>query len=100
MAPEQLVNFRDSPASVDQYSAAATLYHLLTGKYVYDIPKEMYLLYAKILNEDVVPIRKRRADIPAALEKVIQRALAREPAQRFPTVEGLRMSLLALQLPV
>jgi len=93
MAPEQLVNFRDSPASVDQYSAAATLYHLLTGRYVYDIPKEMYLLYAKILNEDPVPIRKRRADIPAALEKVIQRALVREPAERFPSVAELRAAL-------
>jgi serine/threonine-protein kinase len=98
MAPEQLVNFRDSPASVDQYSAAATLYHLLTGHFVYDVPQEVRQLYAMILNEEPVPIRRRRAEIPAALAKVIHRALARDPGDRYRTVEGLRLSLLALQV--
>jgi serine/threonine-protein kinase len=93
MAPEQLVNFRESPPSVDQYAAAATLYFLLTGGYVFNLPKEMHLLFAMILNDDPVPIRKRRADIPAALEKVLQRALAREPAERFASVAEMRSAL-------
>jgi serine/threonine-protein kinase len=99
MAPEQVLNFRDSPPSVDQYAAAATLYYLLTGNFVYDVPKEMHLLYAMILNDDPVAIRRRRAEVPAELEKVIHRALAREPGKRYRSVEGLRMSLAALQVP-
>ena len=97
MAPEQVVNFRESPPSVDQYSAAATLYFLLTGGYVFNLPKEMHLLFAMILNDDPVPIRKRRPSIPAALEKVIQRALAREPAERFASVAEMRTGLAAFR---
>ena len=58
MAPEQLVNFRESPASVDQYATAATLYYLLTKGHVFDLPKQMHLLYRMILNDDPVPIRR------------------------------------------
>ena len=36
MAPEQVTHYRDVKPAADQYSAAATLYYLLTGQYVYD----------------------------------------------------------------
>ncbi len=96
MAPEQLLNFRESPPSVDQYAAAATLYFLLTAKYVYDLPKERHYLFAMLLNDDPVPIRNRRKDIPAALAKVIHRALTREPEGRFADVAEMRQALEAL----
>src|SRR5439155_1648080 len=35
MAPEQIHNFREAKPPVDQYAAAATLYNLLTDKYVH-----------------------------------------------------------------
>jgi len=69
MAPEQLLSIRDAPPSSDQYAAAATLYYLLTGKFVYDMPRDIYLVFAKILNEEPVPIKKRRADVPTELSR-------------------------------
>ena len=36
MPPEQVNNFRDVTPAADQYAAAATVYHLLTGQHVYD----------------------------------------------------------------
>jgi serine/threonine-protein kinase len=93
MAPEQLLNFRDAPPSADQYSAAATLYYLLTGKFAHDLPREMHLVFARILNDDPVPVRQRRPDLPAGLAEATDRALRRDPAKRFADVASLRRAL-------
>jgi serine/threonine-protein kinase len=95
MAPEQITRFRDSQPGVDQYSAAATLYNLLTGHFVYDLPKRPKDQILQVLQEDPVPIRSRRPDLSAELAAVIHRGLAREPAARFPDAEALRRALLA-----
>jgi serine/threonine-protein kinase len=94
MAPEQITNFRDVKPSVDQYSAGATLYNLLTEKLIYDFPRQIELQFLKILQESPVPIRSRRADIPAKLADVIHRTLAREPGERFPDLTALRRALV------
>jgi serine/threonine-protein kinase len=36
VAPEQITNFRDAKPPTAQFSAAATLHNLLTGKYIHD----------------------------------------------------------------
>jgi serine/threonine-protein kinase len=95
MAPEQITHFRESQPAVDQYAAAATLYNLLTGHFVYDLPPRPKDQILQILDKDPVPIRSRRPDLPAELAAVIHRALAREPAARFPDVGTLRRALLA-----
>ena len=46
-----------------------------------------------VLQEDPVPIRSRRADIPEALAAVIHRSLARDPAGRFPDAAAMRAAL-------
>jgi serine/threonine-protein kinase len=93
LPPEQITGYRDVRPPADQYAAAATLYHLLTGKYVYDLSGSMTDQLDRILEEDPVPIRRRRGDLPEALAEVIHRALAREPAQRYPDVAGFREAL-------
>src|SRR5262249_38280915 len=94
MAPEQIVNFRESAPPVDQYAAAATLYNLLTGQYIYDFSGSFMDKMLKILQEPPVPIRNRRPDIPTQLAEVIHRGLAREPSQRFAGVGEMRRALL------
>jgi serine/threonine-protein kinase len=94
MAPEQITNFRDSQPAVDQYSAAASLYQLLTGKLIFDLPKEPRKRLLMVLQNDPIPIQSRRADLPAALGAIIHRALSREPADRFPDVREMRRALL------
>jgi serine/threonine-protein kinase len=94
MAPEQITNYREAQPSVDQYAAAGTLYNLLTGKFPFDLPKNPQQRLLMILQDDPVPVRDRRPDLPAGLAEAVDRALSREPADRFPDVKALRQALL------
>jgi serine/threonine-protein kinase len=93
VAPEQITRFRESEPGVDQYAAAATLYHLLTGRILYDFEGPLSRRIVKILQEDPVPIQARRADLSPGLCAVIHRALGRDPKDRFPDVAALRVAL-------
>ena len=86
--------FRSAEPTADQYAAAATLYNLLTGSHVYDLPKSALQMIAIMLQEPPVPIQERRPDLPDGLANVIHRALAREPGERFPDVTLMRQKLL------
>jgi serine/threonine-protein kinase len=97
MPPEQITKFREASPPADQYSAAATLYHLLTGHYLYDFETdgdEQKL--RKILSERElpVPIRQRRTDLPEPLARAVHRALEKDPSKRYPGVAALREALL------
>ena len=83
MPPEQITEYRDAKPPADQYAAAASLLQpALTNKYVYDLPDSDFPKQLRlILNEDPVPILKRRKDIPKAMAAAIHRALAREPEE-------------------
>ncbi len=94
MAPEQITSFRDVQPAADQYATAATLYKLLTDHHIYDLPKNFAAQLAMILNDDPIPISRRRSDLPAGLGEVIHRALARDPQRRFPDVAAFRQALL------
>lgn len=94
MPPEQVTHYRDVGPAADQYSVAATLYFLLTGRYAYDFGKKAGARLVQILTDDPIPIRKRRADLPESLASVIKRAMNREPRQRFPSLIQFRKALL------
>ncbi len=94
MPPEQITDFRGAKPTADQYAAAATLYNLLTGQYLYDPSATPQLSILTILEKDPVSIRTRRPEVPEALAAVIHRALAREPKDRFPDVDAFRRALL------
>ena len=93
MAPEQITNFRESKPAVDQYSAAASLYHLLTRRHIYEFPKSLSAQLAMILQDAPLPIAQHRSDVPAGLAAAIHRGLAREPEDRFPSVREFRLAL-------
>jgi serine/threonine-protein kinase len=87
MPPEQITHYRDASPAADQYSAAATLYRLLTGRHLFDFHKAPNHQRLKmILFDKPVPIQKRRPQIPTGLAATIHRALEKEPAARFPDV--------------
>jgi serine/threonine-protein kinase len=94
MAPEQVTHYRDVKPAADQYSAAATLYQLLTGHYPHDLPKNVSKQLAHIISTDPVPILTRGVPLPPAIAPVIHRAFAREPGDRFPDVTAFREALL------
>jgi serine/threonine-protein kinase len=95
LPPEQITNYRDVGPAADQYSAAATLYHLLTGRYIFnfdDLPTHKRLL--KVLFEQPEPIATRRPDIPTGLAEAIHRGLAKKPDERFTDAAAFRHALL------
>jgi serine/threonine-protein kinase len=93
MAPEQVTHYREVKPPADQYAAAATLYYLLTAQYVLDFEPTPAAQMIQIVTDDRIPIRKRRPEIPAQLEAVIQKALSREVSDRYPDVGALRDAL-------
>jgi serine/threonine-protein kinase len=94
MPPEQILSFRKVQPPSDQYSAAATLYNLLTDRYIYDFPSTTVEALSMILDETPVSIHTRRPDIPAGLAAVIHRALTRAPQGRFADVREMRQELM------
>jgi len=94
MAPEQITSFREAKPPVDQYAAGATLYKLLTDRLVFDLPRQFEHQISMILQEDPVPIRSRRGEIPAKLAAIIHRSIAREPSDRFSDVRAMRNALM------
>ncbi len=93
MPPEQITHYRQAQPAADQYAAAMTLYNLLTGCYGFDMPEQFKQWITMILEDEPVPIRKRRADIPKGLADVIHKALRKETRERFADVRALRQAL-------
>jgi serine/threonine-protein kinase len=93
MPPEQMLDFKTVTPSGDLYASAATLYYLLTSQFIYDQVAEGGDLIRTLLEEPPVPVRKRRADVPAALAAVLQKCLARDPKDRYPTASAMRQAL-------
>jgi serine/threonine-protein kinase len=94
MPPEHITAFRDVQPTGDQYSAAATVYMLLTNRLVYDLPRDLDQQMVMLLTQPAVPIQSRRADVPKGLARAIHRALARQPQERYESAAALRAALL------
>lgn len=93
MAPEQITHYREVTPAADQYSVAAMLYHMLTGEYIMDLPPMPAGLLAIMQNEPI-PILKKRADLAEGLQPVIHKALSKKPQDRYADVVAFRQSLV------
>ncbi len=100
MAPEIAFSRETDPAlrpRADVYSLACVAYQLFTGRPPFDGTGNMGMLLQHAMNP-VTPPSSLRADLPAELDGVILRALAKDPKDRTPTVEAFRRDLLAARL--
>jgi tetratricopeptide (TPR) repeat protein len=91
MAPEQL---RGDPADArsDVWSAGAVLYEMATGRRPF-VEKNSPLLINAILNHSVDLASQVNPQVPAVLDEVIRKALAKEPTQRYQTAGELAVGL-------
>jgi serine/threonine protein kinase len=92
MAPEQVSG--DTAAigpACDIYSLGIILYELLTGAVPFDGPPMAVL--ARILNNPPPPPRERRPDLDERLNTICLRALAKAPADRFPSMGEFAVAL-------
>jgi serine/threonine-protein kinase len=87
IAPEQ-ASGEPIDARSDQYSLGVLLYELLTGAVPY--PADSFMAVAMRHLRDPVPsVRERRRDVPDRVDKIVVRAMAKSPADRFPSIEAM-----------
>jgi serine/threonine-protein kinase len=92
MAPEQARGEKVDPRA-DVYAVGAILYRALTGKKPFDGDDPSVTL-TQVLTEDPERPRAREPSIPQALELVIQKAMSKNPADRYPSMAELEADLL------
>jgi serine/threonine protein kinase/CHASE2 domain-containing sensor protein len=87
LAPEQI---RGDPVGVsaDIYSLAGLLHHCLTGQVPYPRDNDVAKLWAHVNAPPPAPSRLV-GGLPAAIDEVIARGMAKDPADRFPTAIDL-----------
>jgi serine/threonine-protein kinase len=88
MPPEQAGGTRELTATADVYSLGATLYAVLTGRAPF-IGRDFQQTIHRVLNDDPVPPRALRGEIPRDLEAVCLKALEKDAARRYPTAQAL-----------
>ena len=85
MAPEQAKG-ATVDGRADQYSLGVVAYRMITHELPYTGDSVHTILYKHIF-EEIPSARAKRADAPEFLTRAISRALSKEPAQRFDTME-------------
>lgn len=80
--PEVLAGRSNGSAASDVYSLAATVWHLLVGRSPFSVPGDNSdrSVFSRILNTS--PPKTGRADVPPGLDRLLQQAMAKNPAHR------------------
>ena len=87
ISPEQCENSGEADIRSDLYSLGCSLYFLLTGKPVYSGSRYDTMrkkLMAHIVG-DVPTLRQEIPELPKEIETILQKVLAKDPAERFQT---------------
>jgi tRNA A-37 threonylcarbamoyl transferase component Bud32 len=92
MAPEQARGARYADTRSDLYAVGAVLYRLLTGHAPYE-GSDVNGTLIRLMQEAPARPSTLEANIPAGLEAVIERAMARDPDERYQNAEELDAAL-------
>jgi serine/threonine-protein kinase len=92
MSPEQVRGVKNIDHRVDVYALGAVLYEMLAGRPPLD-HESMTALLVDIATIDPAPIETMRDEVPPELSKILMRALAKDPNQRYPDVASFAKDL-------
>jgi eukaryotic-like serine/threonine-protein kinase len=91
MSPEQALD-EGADARSDQYSLACVLFEMLAGEAPYS-GSSPYSILSKRLVDPVPSVRRLRSTVPVVVDRALTRALAKLPADRFPSVGAFAAEL-------
>jgi serine/threonine protein kinase/tetratricopeptide (TPR) repeat protein len=92
MSPEQASGTQRIDGRSDVYSLGCVLYEMLAGEPPYTGPSAQAII-TKRLSDPVPSARRLRRTIPVAVDRIVAKALAPVPADRFATIAQLATSL-------
>ena len=95
MAPEQITNGAIAPAT-DIFAVGCLLYELLSYRKPFEGETVHGVLY-QVLTTDPKPLRTMAPSIPAALERVVGKALNKVPEERFETARQMQSALFSIR---
>lgn len=82
MSPEQACGDKSIDARTDQYSLAVVGYRMISGSLPFEAESTRAMLYQQLVAEPT-PLQSKVADVPPGIAEAIQRAMAKEPSERF-----------------
>ena len=94
ISPDHIRDFRSAKEPADIYSAGATLYYLFTNQFpFYNFNPNRPDAYCMILEHPPVPVRAHRPDLSEGLEKVLRKALEKQPQDRWKSAAAMANAL-------
>ena len=93
MAPEQAGGQRSFDARIDVYAVGLLLHEALSGERSF-IGTDPRAILISVLTKRVPPLSAYRPDLPPAIERVIARAMERDPGARYGTAREFQAALL------
>ena len=92
MSPEQVKGEVVDQRS-DIYSLGITLFQMATGRVPYDPNTTEFQVYRQIVDERIVPISEYYPPSPPYLDRLLEKATAKDPNDRFQTVDEFKEAL-------